>query len=139
MATARYGPRHSPLLPSSRRGFWQFCRVVPAASSSSRAIARRRAGHAPSPSTRPCSAAPRCGCQGIPGPFRCPPVPLSLPFPFRCPIRCPFDNNNSGNAVIMRALRHPHVPAAMENHRAGWGGLVAGTFFLRFDPSLAIR
>src|SRR6266851_6488289 len=23
-------------------------------------------------------------------PFRCPPVPLSLPFPFRRPIRCPF-------------------------------------------------
>jgi hypothetical protein len=23
-------------------------------------------------------------------------VPLSLPFPFRCPIRCPFGHNNNG-------------------------------------------
>ncbi len=89
----------------SPRGFWRFCRVVPAASSS-RAIASRRAGHAPSPSTRPCSAA---RCQGIPSPFRCPPVLLNLPFSFRCPIRCPFGNNNDGNVVILLALRHPHV------------------------------
>jgi len=89
----------------SPRGFWRFCRVVPAASSS-RAIASRRAGHAPSPSTRPCSAA---RCQGIPSPFRCPPVLLNLPFSFRCPIRRPFGNNNDGNVVILLALRHPHV------------------------------
>ena len=38
--------------------------------------------------------------------FRCPPVPLSLPFPFRCQIRCPFGNSNDGNALILLALRH---------------------------------
>ena len=75
----------------SRRGFWRFCRVVPAASSSSRTIASRRAGHAPSPSTRPCSAARRCGCHGIPKPVPLParavepsvPVPLPDPLPVR--------------------------------------------------------
>jgi len=72
----------------SPRGFWRFCRVVPATSSSSRAIVSRRAGHAPKSLDE---ALLGCtGCQGIPSPFRCPPVPLNLPFPFRCLICCPF-------------------------------------------------
>ena len=100
----------------SPRGFWRFCRVVPAASSSSCAIASRRAGHAPSPSTRPCSAA-----RGAKGSLA-PPVPLNLPFSFRCPIRCPFGNNNNGNVVILLALRTSSITRYRSGGRGPTGG-----------------
>jgi hypothetical protein len=50
------------------------------------------------------------GHQGSLSPFRCPPVPLSLPLPFRCPIRCPFGYDSDRNALILRAEERPRGP-----------------------------
>jgi hypothetical protein len=73
------------------------------------------------------------GCQGILSPFRCPPVPLSLPFPFRCPICCPCGTNNDGNALICelfapstskrsaRKTKAPSTRSEIKPLRAGGG------------------